>query len=58
MENNGFQKMEIFKNFFLKDNCFTEFFLSNLNINQPQVYIYPLPSETPSHLSPHPTPLG
>ena len=34
--------------FLLKDNCFTEFcyFLSNLNINQPQVYIYPLPFGT------------
>ena len=31
-------------------------FLSNLNMNQP--YICPLPLETPSHLSPHPTPLG
>ena len=46
--------------FLLKDNCFTEFFcfLSNLNMNQPEVYIYPLPFETPSHLPPHPTPLG
>ena len=36
----------------LKDKCFTEFcFLSNLNMNQPQVYIYPLPFEPPSHLS-------
>ena len=37
----------------LKDNCFTEFccFLSNLNMNQPYVYIYPLPSEP---LSPFP----
>jgi len=34
--------------FLLKDNCFTEFcyFLSNLNMNQPQVYIYPLPFGT------------
>ena len=48
------------KFFLLKENCFTEFccFLSNLNMNQPQVYIYPLPFETPFHLSPHPTPLG
>ena len=31
--------------FLLKDNCSTEFccFLSNLNMNQPQVYIHPLP---------------
>ena len=44
----------------LKDNCFTEFccFLENLNINQPEVYIYPLPFEPPSHLPPPPTPLG
>ena len=33
-------------------------FLSNLNMNQPQVYIYPLPFEPPSYLPPHPTPLG
>ena len=32
--------------------------MSNLNTNQPQVYIYPLPFEPPSHLPPHPTPLG
>jgi len=46
--------------FLLRDNCFTEFccFLSNLNMNQPQVYIYPLPFETPSYLFPHLTPLG
>ena len=46
--------------FLLKDNCFIEFccFLSNLNMNQPQLYIYPLPFEPPSHLPPHPTPLG
>ena len=46
--------------FLLKDNCFTEFccFLSNLNMNQPQVYMYPLPFEPPSHLLPHPIPLG
>ena len=33
----------------LKDNCFTEFccFLSNININQPQVYIYPFPFNLP-----------
>ena len=33
-------------------------FLSNLNMNQPQVYIQPLPLEPPSHLPPPPTPLG
>ena len=34
--------------FFLKDNCFTEFcFLSNLNKNQSQIYIYFLPPELP-----------
>ena len=37
--------------FLLKGNCFTKFccFLSNLNMNEPYVYIYPLPLETPSH---------
>ena len=42
------------------DNCFTELwcFLSNLNMNQPLVYIYFLPFETPSHLPPHCTPLS
>ena len=31
--------------FLLKDNCFIEFccFLSNLSMNQPSAYIYPLP---------------
>ena len=45
--------------FLLKDNCFTEFccFLSNFYINQPYVYIYPLPFEPPYHLPPHPIPL-
>ena len=33
------------------------YFLSNLNMNQPQVYMYPLPFEPPSHLSPYPIPL-
>ena len=32
--------------------------MSNLNKNQPWVHIYPLPSEPPSHLPSHPTPLG
>ena len=38
-------------NFLLKDNCFTEFcfFLSNLNMNQPQVYIYPFLWNLPPH---------
>ena len=43
-------KLSLFKNIFLihfllKDNCFTDFhwFLSNLNMNQPEVYINPLP---------------
>ena len=41
--------------FLLEDNCFTAFccFLSNLNMNQPYIYIYPLPFEPPSHLLPH-----
>ena len=45
--------------FLLNDNCFTEFccFLSNLNKNQPSVYICPLPFEPPSHLPPHLTSL-
>ena len=39
----------------MNNNCFTEFscFLSNLNMNQPQVYVYTLPFESPSHLLPH-----
>ena len=45
--------------FWLKDKRFTEFcFLSNRNMNQPQVYIISPPFEPPSHLPPHPTPLG
>ena len=42
--------------FQLKDNCFIEFccFLSDINMNQLQVYIYLLPLEPPSHLPPHP----
>ena len=36
------------------DSCFTEFccFLSNLNMNQPYVYICPLCLEPPAHLPP------
>ena len=34
------------------------FFLPKVNMNQPQVYIYPLSLETPSHPPPHSTPLG
>ena len=33
-------------------------FLPYNNVNQPQVYLCPLPLEPPSHLPPHPTPLG
>ena len=46
--------------FLLKDNCFKEFcsFLSNLDMNQPQVYTYPLPFDPPSCLPPHSTPLS
>ena len=33
-------------------------FLQNINMNQPKVYICPLPPEPPSHLPPHPAPLG
>ena len=38
--------------YLLKNNCLTEFchFLSKLNMNQPWVYICPLPLELPSHL--------
>ena len=38
----------------LKDKCFTEFccFLSNLNMNQAQVYKHPLPFESPSQSQP------
>ena len=44
----------------MKDNCFTKCycFLSNLPMNQPEVYIYPLSFEFDSYLPPHPTPLG
>ena len=46
--------------FKLKDNCFTvlSWFLSYINMNQPQVYLCPLPLEPPFHLPPHHTPLG
>ena len=49
-----------FIHFWLKDNCLTVlcWFLPNLNANQPWIYICALPLETPSHLPPHPTPLG
>ena len=33
-------------------------FLSYINMNQPQVYICPLPFKPPFHLPPHPTSLG
>ena len=52
-----FPNLFFFNVFFsLKDNCFTEFccFLSNLNMNQPQVYMWPHPLEPPSHLPPIP----
>ena len=41
-------------------NCFTEFcfFLSNQNMNQPWIYIYPLRFEFATHLPPHPNLLG
>ena len=44
----------------MKDNCFTTlcWFLPCINMNQPLVYICPLPFETPSHLPPHPASLG
>ena len=45
-----------FTYFSLKDNCLTEFccFLSNFNMNQPYIYIHPLPFKPASHLPPHP----
>ena len=44
----------------MKDNCFRELcsFLSNINMNQPYIYICFLPLETPLHLPSQPTPLG
>ena len=61
---NGYMTLQLgfffFLNFLLEDNCFTilYWFLSYININQPQVFIYLLPCAPPSHLPPHPTPLG
>ena len=51
-----FLKLFIFKG----NNCFTMlcWFLPYNNVNQLLVYICPLPLEPPSHLPPHPTPLG
>ena len=42
------------------DDCFTIliWFLSYINMNQPQVYKSPLPLESPSRLPPFSTPLG
>jgi len=46
--------------FQLEDNCFPMlyWFLPYINMNQPLVYIHPLPLEPLSHLPSHPTPLG
>ena len=46
--------------FLLEDNCFTIrcWPLLHISMNQPQVYICPLPPEQPSHSPPNPTPLG
>ena len=58
---------ELNRNFFfskklfqLKDNYFTIlcWFISYINMKQPQVYTCPLSLEPPCHLPPHPTPLG
>ena len=53
------RKKRIFFNLFflLKGNRFTDFccFPSNLKMRQPQVNIYPLPFEPPSHLLPIPS---
>ena len=59
--NSILQRVDVFFlliNFLLKDNCFTECscFLSNLSMNQPQVYTRPLPLEPPSPLPPRPIP--
>ena len=55
-----FLKIFKFVYFQLEDNCFTIlcWFLPHINMNQPQVYICPLPLESPPHLPLHPTPLG
>ena len=46
--------------FLLEDNWFTTLCwpLPYINMNQPQVHTCLLPPEPPSHLLPHPTPLG
>ena len=46
-------------NLLLQDICFAllSWFLPYINMNQPQVDIYPLPLEYPCHLPPHPMPL-
>ena len=58
-------KLKLIQGFFLiffklEDNCFTIFcwFLPYISVDQPQVYICPLPPEPTSHLLPYPTPLG
>ena len=44
----------------MEDTCFTVlcWFLPYISMIQPQVYTRPLPPEPPSHLLPHPPPLG
>ena len=46
--------------FLLEDNCFTVlgWFLPYTSMNQPQVYVYPLPPNPRSHLPPRPAPLA
>ena len=48
-----------FSSFSLEDNCFTILCwpLPYIKMNKPQIYIYPLSTETPSHLPSHLTPL-
>ena len=43
----------------MEENCFTVlcWFLSYINMNQSQGYVWPLPLEAPSRLAPYPTPL-
>ena len=50
-------KLKFFIYFQLKDNCCTIlcWFLPYINMNQPQVYVCPLPLEPPSYIPPIPS---
>ena len=54
--NDGDLFVVVLKIFSLEDNCFTVLYwsLPYINMNQPKVYICPLPLEPPSHSTPHP----